>query len=60
LLLIADLLGIVNAATILALMLILFNIDKYVIGQANVHECIQAATVGLKGLSFNDCFREIG
>ena len=60
LLLIADLFGIVNAAAILALMLILFNIDKYVIGQANVHEGIQAATVGLKGLSFNDCFWEIG
>ena len=60
LLLIADLFGIVNATAILALMLILFNIDEYVIGQANVHEGIQAATVGLKGLSFNDCFREIG
>ena len=40
LLVITDLLRVVNAAAIVALMLILLNIYQDVIGEANVHECV--------------------
>ncbi len=59
-LIIANCLRVVEAATVLALMLVLFNVDENIIGQANMHESINTTTVGLQRLGLSNVFGEIG
>jgi len=54
-----DLLGVVHAATVHALVLILFNVDEDVIRERQVNESVQATAIGLEGLRLSEICGEI-